>query len=150
MFLDKELQQLESLFIHTKKHNSNVSEKDVGWHLDHSLKVLIAISNALEQSNPAEYRWSFNMARFFVYITGSIPRGKGKAPDTAQSFEPVEEVVLKSQLKAAKNKLESLHKLPAGSYFNHPYFGMLNVKQTRRFMIIHTRHHLKIIRDIMR
>ena len=150
MFLDKELQQLESLFIHAKKHNSDVSEKDIGWHIDHSLKSLIAISNALEQSNPAEYRWSFNMARFFVYITGSIPRGKGKAPNAVQSFEPVEEAVLKRQLKTAKNKLESLHKLPAGSYFTHPYFGMLNVKQTKRFLIIHTRHHLKIIRDIMR
>ncbi|MEM9686639.1 MAG: DUF1569 domain-containing protein [Bacteroidota bacterium] len=150
MFLEKELQKLEALFVHAKKHNSKVSEKDVGWHIDHSLKSLIAISNALEQSNPAEYRWSFNIARFFVYTAGSIPRGRGKAPEAVQSFGLIAEEALKAHLEDAKNKLKALYKLPAGSYFNHPYFGMLNVKQTRRFMIIHTRHHLKIIWDIMR
>ena len=108
MFLDKELQKLEALFVHAKKHNGKVSEKDVGWHIDHSLKSLIAISNALEQSNPAEYRWSFNIARFFVYTTGSIPRGRGKAPKAVQSFGLNSRRCIKGTVRGCKKQAENI------------------------------------------
>ncbi|MFN8364825.1 MAG: hypothetical protein U0T78_06125 [Cloacibacterium normanense] len=35
--------------------------------------------------------------------------------------------------------------LPSQSYIEHPYFGHLDVKQTLKFLKIHTQHHLKIV-----
>jgi hypothetical protein len=34
-------------------------------------------------------------------------------------------------------------------FFEHPYFGKLKLKETIRFLEIHTQHHLDIIRDII-
>jgi hypothetical protein len=34
-------------------------------------------------------------------------------------------------------------------FFEHPYFGKLKLKETIRFLEIHTTHHLSIIEDIV-
>ena len=36
----------------------------------------------------------------------------------------------------------------AGWRCKHPYFGALDIAEWMRFMDVHHRHHLKIIRDI--
>ena len=42
-----------------------------------------------------------------------------------------------------------MKELHANSNFKHPYFGVLNLKMTKRFLEIHTNHHLKIIKEIL-
>ncbi|MEK7226457.1 MAG: hypothetical protein AAB221_12365, partial [Bacteroidota bacterium] len=49
----------------------------------------------------------------------------------------------------AKQKAESFEKLSKDKFFTHPVFGDLRVKQARRIIAIHTRHHIKIINDIL-
>lgn len=34
------------------------------------------------------------------------------------------------------------------AFFEHPLFGVLNKKDTMKFLKMHTTHHLKIIQDI--
>ena len=48
-------QQLDALKNHIKdrhKKNSNVSQADVAWHIDHSLKTINKIYETLETSDP--------------------------------------------------------------------------------------------------
>ncbi|WNM18957.1 DUF1569 domain-containing protein [Flavobacterium capsici] len=150
----KELNQyltiLETRISFYEKENLSISKSNVGWHIDHSLKVLIGIINILKNSNPEEYKWKFNKSRLFVYTLGFIPRGKGKAPKSVQSFEAIDLNDLNSQLETTKKIISELNSLDKNANFNHPYFGVLNLKQSIYFLKLHTKHHLKIIDDILK
>ncbi|MBK8601314.1 MAG: DinB family protein [Flavobacterium sp.] len=130
--------------------NSQVSQVNVSWHLAHSLKVLHNISKVLQSSNPDDYRWRFNSNRSFVYFINFIPRGKGKAPKAVMPAEDISKEELHKDIATVRQLLNELQHLDAKSNFTHPYFGQLNLKQTKKFLAIHTKHHLKIIDDIIR
>ena len=130
--------------------NRQVSQVDVSWHLAHSLKVIHNIIKVLQSSNPDDYRWRFNRSRSFVYFINFIPRGKGKAPKAVIPAEEISKEELNKDIATVRQLLEELQHLDAKSNFTHPYFGQLNLKQTRKFLAIHTKHHLKIIEDIIR
>jgi predicted ATPase len=129
--------------------NSQVSQVDVSWHLAHSLKVLHNIIKVLQVSNPADYRWRFNLNRSFVYFINFIPRGKGKAPKAVMPANEISKEELEKEIARVRQLLNELPHLDAKSNFTHPYFGQLNLKQTKKFLAIHTKHHLKIIDDII-
>jgi len=128
---------------------AKVSKVTAGWHIDHSLQVINTVCKVLIDSDPKAYKSSFNFVKSAIFIMNFIPRGNGKAP---QSVTPQGEILEKNlypQLeKAKKLSMETLH-LTRNSHFAHPYFGMLNLRMTKKFLRIHTRHHLKIIRDII-
>ena len=84
-----------------------------------------------------------------VMTSGYIPRKKGKAPKftipTSENFlENID-----NYLNSVRENLQMIKNLPSQSYIEHPYFGHLDVKQTLKFLKIHTQHHLKIARDIL-
>jgi len=141
---------LETNIPYFKKDNLSISKSNVGWHIDHSLKVLLGVINALKNSNPQEYQWKFNKTRFIIYTIGFIPRGKGKAPKSVRTFEPITLNDLNAQLEALKTTILELKSLDKKANFKHPYFGILNLKQTIYFLELHTKHHLKIIDDIVK
>ena len=130
--------------------NRQVSQVDVSWHIAHSLKVLNNIIKVLQVSNPDDYRWSFNRSRSFVCFINFIPRGKGKAPKAVIPADEISKEELHKEIATVRQLLEELQHLDAKSNFTHPYFGQLNLKQTKKFLAIHTKHHLKIIDDIIR
>lgn len=150
MFLEKQLNEIALLIAKAQMENSNVSKKGVDWHLDHSLKVLISIPKALHSSNPAEYRSNFNLIRTLIYTFNWIPRGKGKAPKNVRTFDPIAEEELIAQLDLAKKALSRIDELDKNSHFQHPYFGILNLKQAKKMMLLHTEHHLKICKEIVK
>jgi hypothetical protein len=129
--------------------NSQVSQVNVSWHIAHSLKVLHNISKVLQSSNPDDYLWRFNSNRSFVYFINFIPRGKGKAPKAVMPAEDISKEELHKDIATVRQLLNELQHLDAKSNFTHPYFGQLNLKQTKKFLAIHTKHHLKIIEDII-
>jgi hypothetical protein len=130
--------------------NSQVSQVNVSWHLAHSLKVLYNIIKVLQSSNPADYRWKFNRSRSFIYFINFIPRGKGKAPKAVIPANDISTEELYKDIAAVRQLLEEIERLDPKSNFTHPYFGQLNLKQTKKFLALHTKHHLKIIDDIIR
>ena len=150
MFLEKELATISTIIQNDDQLNSKVSSKGTYWHADHVLKVMISINKALKKSNPDEYRWRFNFWRFLIFLIGFIPRGSGRAPKRVQSFDPVSRGDLLQQFDQARTMMAELEHLPARSFFKHPYFGMMNLSNGQWFLTIHTRHHLKIIKDITR
>ncbi|MEM6299364.1 MAG: DinB family protein [Bacteroidota bacterium] len=148
MDFEKELKLLEKYIPEASKRNESVSKVDVGWHLDHSMKVLSGITQALGHSDPKVFRSTFNIQWQFIKLRG-IPRGVGRAPKQVSPEKSKSIQELKSQLEQTRNTLKKLSNLHAKSHFEHPYFGNMDLKNTQKFMRMHTQHHLKIIDDIL-
>jgi hypothetical protein len=146
--LQQLIHQLEKQISNHEKLNTAVSQSSIGWHLDHSLMVINGIVSQLKNANPQDYKWQFNLSRFYIQTINKIPRGKGKAPKIVQPTETSSIAILTTKLETAKNSIAELENLPSNSFFTHPYFGNLNVKKTIWFLKLHTIHHLKIIEDI--
>ena len=149
MILEKEIQSITKTIPHFKKQHDTVSKSGVDWHIDHSLKVILAVSESLKKYNPEKYKWSFNFLRTIIFIIGRFPRGKAKAPKITTSKEKIDKEQLLSQFSLVKEQLSSIENLPKNSHFKHPIFGVLNLRQTIKFLRLHTQHHLKITNEII-
>lgn len=149
-YLNNLIDELEQHILFLDKTNASVSKASVGWHIEHSLKVLTQIIDAVEKSDPNTYKWRFNLKSTLVLSFNKIPRGKGKAPKTVLPEGNITHDTLKHHVEKTRfmmNKIENLH---PNHYFKHPYFGDMNLKPTKKFIAIHTNHHLKIIKDIIK
>ncbi|WP_396218506.1 DUF1569 domain-containing protein [Flavobacterium sp.] len=144
------LQQLESHISNFEKTNPKVSNSTVGWQIDHCLLVINGIIGQLEISDPLKYQPKWTFPKFMVFTTGKIPRGKAQAPKVVIPNQVATQEELLSKIAAAKNNVLKLDSFSENQFFNHPYFKDLNVKQTKKFLTIHTKHHLKIIEDILK
>lgn len=147
--LDSFLQEFETQIPQWNIKNPEVSTADTGWHIAHSVLVLNMVLDGLIASNPEKFKPSFNVLRTMVFLTKKIPRGRGKAPEMAIPKTYSRES-LTSGIFEARKKLKRAAGLHPNCYIQHPLFGMLNLKQTLNFLSIHTMHHLKIIRDILK
>ena len=144
------LLQLESHISNFEKTNPNVSNSTVGWQIDHCLLVINGIIGQIEISDPLKYQPKWTFPKFMVFTTGKIPRGKAKAPKVVIPTQVATQEKLIAKLAAAKNNVLKLDFFSENQFFNHPFFKDLNVKQTKKFLTIHTKHHLKIIEDILK
>ena len=148
--LNNLLLQLENHIPNFEKTNSKISNSTIGWQIDHCLLVINGVMSQIEISNPTEFQSKFNFNRFIVFTTGKIPRGKIRAPKVVTPFDVATAEELKSKIEIAKNNISKLNNLPKNSFFKHPFLSNLNLKQTEKFLAIHTKHHLKIIEDILK
>lgn len=130
--------------------NLQISKANVGWHIQHSLMVVNNIINVLKNADPKAYQWSFNLNRVLVFSMGKIPRGKGKAPKTVLPQDDITSQLLYEHIEKAKISANILSQLHKHQHFKHPYFGQLNLKSTKKFLMMHTKHHLEIIEDILK
>ncbi|MBP9849709.1 MAG: DUF1569 domain-containing protein [Flavobacterium sp.] len=149
--LHKLLNQLESDISSFEKVNLAVSSGSVGWHIEHSLKTIDQIVTACKNSNPSNYQWRFNFNRFLILtIAKKIPRGKAKAPKIVRPEGEISSETLGLSLSKVKENLMDWKDLDKNTHFPHPFFGILNKKETENFLALHTKHHLMIIKDILR
>ncbi|KAA1247871.1 DUF1569 domain-containing protein [Aquimarina sp. RZ0] len=148
--MDSQLNDIAYLIQFRDRINTNVSRKSVAWHLDHSLKVINTISEVLISSDPERYQHRFNWIRFILFTLRYMPRGKGKSSVFVLPPDKIKTEDLLSQLEIARNHLDQLESLDKNSNFIHPLFGQLNKRQTRRFLKMHTIHHLGIVMDILK
>ena len=144
------IQELENNISFLENKTDHVSKATVGWHIEHSLKVLTQIIGAVEQSTPENYKQKFNLKRMIFLGLNFIPRGKGRAPTSVLPEGEITIASLKSHLAKVKELISKISQLKPNNHFKHPYFGDLNLEQTKKFVVLHTNHHLKIIKDITR
>ncbi|MFY9241810.1 MAG: DUF1569 domain-containing protein [Polaribacter sp.] len=133
-----------------EKENLKISKANVGWHLDHSLKVINSVYDALKISNPKDYKKEFVTLRLITFALGRFPRGRVKSPKRVLPPELILKEDLESQLELVIKNLDSLKQFNKNQYFTHPLFKHLNKKQTVKFLKLHTKHHLKIVKDILK
>lgn len=130
--------------------NPKVSKRGVDWHLEHSLKIINSICDTLVASDPKAFKPKFSIIKTLILWTGKMPRGKAPSPKPFNNKEEIDREQLPIYLKKAKEALVSIENLPAKSHFPHPMFGHLNLKEGKKFIEIHTNHHLAIIDDILK
>ena len=146
----KQLTELASYISQSDRQNGGVSNVNIGWQIDHSLRVMNQVISALLKSNPEEYKPKFNWRKSFIFFTKKIPRGKVRAPKGILSTEEITESSLISSVQLAHKNIGLLENCAPHHFFVHPFFGQVNVRETFVFIEVHTEHHLKIIRDICR
>lgn len=146
--LEYPLSELYTYIPHSDKINKSISEVDVGWHIEHSLLVIIKIIETVCKSDPAQYKWKFNFIRTIVFFQNKFPRGKGKAPDSVIPKQ-IEKTDFETLFAATREAIERLKKAERNQFFLHPVFGNLSKKNTFIMLDIHTRHHTQIIKDII-
>ncbi len=146
--LEKFITELEAAIPKQEIINWEVSHSSVGWHIEHTLLTLCIIIDAIKNSDPKEYKWTFSGKRFLLLLFKFIPRGKAKAPGVVQPRQYDTET-LKTHIEKAKTKLKEINTLHPDNFFTHPYLGKLKLKPALKFLEIHTHHHLHIIHDIL-
>jgi len=147
--LNKLLLEIENVIPFKDIINTKISASDIGWQLDHSLKVINSICTLLEKKHSKKYKKDFNLLRLILFAIGFIPRGKAKAPKFVNTQEAISDKDLYEQLNTAKGHFKNIYRLDKNAYFVHHVFGTLSKKKTIRFLEIHTKHHLKIVNDIL-
>lgn len=143
------INKLESNIPQQEMINPMVSKASVGWHIEHSLLTINQIIKALKNSNPGNYKWTFSFIRILVFATGKFQRGRAQSPKSVLPKNDFNAETLQHHIYLSKEKLAELDHLKPGNYFEHPYFGKLNLKPAIRFIEIHTSHHIDIINDII-
>lgn len=130
--------------------NQSVSAWDIGQQLDHMLKVCERVFGIIGKGEAMELSGITPRGRLVLTLKW-IPRGTGKSPEPVigmqSSAEELQQLFAKvSGMSVAlmdKGMLDQRVKI-----FKHPYFGGLTAAQAFRFVEIHNKHHLKIIREI--
>lgn len=144
------IEELSTYLKYSDTLNTEVSNWSVGAHIEHSTKVIASICKSVEQSDPKDYKPKFNLLRVIFLRLNWFPRGRAKAPKAVHPTLSSDVEVLKEYLEKADAKLKTLQGLAKNRFFKHPYFGLLNVKEARKFIKLHTHHHIKIIQEIIK
>ncbi len=126
-----------------------VSEWSIGMHVHHCCLAMIGICQSLIASTPPTPRSRFSFRTALVFSSGRIPRGRGRSPDAVLPRQHISPAELSTLLDEAERILTEAHDLDPKTWFRHFVFGVLDRDKTMRLILIHNRHHLRIISDIV-
>jgi hypothetical protein len=132
------------------QRNSVVSGWSVGQHWDHLLKVDITVLESLCSNNAFPITKPKSIIGWLVLFTGFIPRGKANSPQKLVGEEVAADILLE-QTKRAVRLLDAvpLSRLAVRNPFmEHPFLGAFTAADWVRFLLIHHRHHQKIVVSI--
>ena len=143
------IDELESFIKDQQKVNPAISAGSIGWHIEHCLLTIDIVIEALRQSVPEEYQPKFHLWKNIVMTSKIIPRGRAKAPRSVRPANDLSTESLFRHVVNCRGQLNVFKTLERNHHFLHPYFGQMNSNQAVKFLRIHTRHHLKIIKEIV-
>jgi hypothetical protein len=75
------LDYFETILNKTDVENKDISSSSVGWHIEHTLVSIDLIIKAIEKTPDVPYKPIHSFSKYFILITGKIPRGRAKAPN---------------------------------------------------------------------
>jgi hypothetical protein len=142
------LEELRAAVAHADSSAARVSKWSVGMHIHHCCLGMMGICRVLSASQPPPPGSRFSLAAAFVFLTGRIPRGRGKAAEVVLPKQDVSQEELSALLDESERMLAAARELDRGAWFEHFAFGVLARDRALRFVEIHNRHHLRIISDI--
>jgi hypothetical protein len=130
----------------------NISGWSAAEQLDHTLKVNGSVlARVLQDPEPDPLPKPMNLIGRIILALGWIPRGKGRSPKSMRG-EPATCPALETQASKVRQQLEAVtaaHVARSRPLVPHPRFGGLSTEEALRFMVVHTEHHLKIVREIV-
>lgn len=132
------------------RRNESVSKWSVGMHIHHSILVGLGIAERLEASNPGGSKPSFSLLRSTVFLTRTIPRGRGKASESVIPDESPQRDEIIEGLQVAGQVEARISRMPRSKWWKHGIFGVMDPRGALKFIEVHNHHHLKIIEDILR
>jgi len=147
--INSAIDHLEASIPHAQIGAPKVSARAIDWHIEHSLKAAILIIDAIGQSNPADYKPKFSPTKTLILQMGRIPRGRAVSPDILNTKGPISLGKVPEMLKNLRALLLTIEEKAEKSYFDHPIFGHMKRNEALKFVAIHSKHHLKIIQDIL-
>ncbi len=150
MSLFRDLARLAIRMKYSEESNPTISSAPVGWHIDHTLKVINYIYDELESSDTANYSPSPNPVLEYVLKKKKIERGRVHSSKEVMPPENITAEELITQLEEAKIKVIKIRMLEENQFITHHMLGQMKRAQAVKFLKIHTRHHLEIIEDILR
>lgn len=147
--LTQALYKLEAFIPYFEKENSKISKSTVGWQIAHSLKVINGVIESLKTA-PTTKNVKRTPVGLLCLTLGYIPRGKGKAPKAVTPPVTITKEDIYNQMAVAKENLNQIDAIHPKATFKHLVFGVLSKKTTLKFLVVHTKHHLKIVEDILK
>lgn len=135
-------EKIEQYLEQRDERNTEVSQADVAWHLDHILKVIDWLYGGVETSSAEDFTGSrFSVQKEIVFLLGDFPRGAAQAPESVTPPETILTEDIISQLEDAKARISKASQLDSDQYVDHPVFGPMARNEVLRFIEIHTNHH---------
>lgn len=131
----------------------SVSGWSVAQQIDHVLRAAEGtLARVLER--PQALPRGLTLAGRLVLGLGWFPRGVARSPRFAEGQDcPCAELTARiSQLRGLLARLAGDAELLAcrDPVVKHPYFGGLDARNALRSVVVHTAHHLAIVRDLRR
>ncbi len=146
------LQTLDELDKHLPKwadKNEKISKWTVGMQIEHCLLGTRRICSGVAISKPYPGKIKKGLVRRIIFLTGTIPRGRGKAPDASIPNEATTESDLRELLREANRSVQKAAESDDDCWWEHFMFGVFKRDEALQFVKIHNKHHLKIISDIL-
>ena len=155
--MESRLAQIEGLLVDLEDQipqchlrSTTVSKWSVGQQVEHVLKATSAFAVLLLRNRSAGRSGLQNPLKDTVLQKGSFPRGLVQAPDVTQPSENPSEASLHDLLRKTRNRVGRLEHSDRDSVAHHPYLGDMSCDEVVEFLAIHLRHHLSIIREIVK
>lgn len=126
-----------------------ISEWTIGMHVHHCCLATVGFCRSLIASTPPAPRSRFSFVSTVILTSGRIPRGRGRTPDAGRPRQGVSSTELLTLLEQSERFLAQVTDLDPKAWCRHPVFGVFDRDKTLRFILVHNRHHLRIISDIV-
>jgi len=138
-----------------------VSGWSVGQQLDHLSRVGGNVARALAKAAEAgtfgesETPLPTRLVGRALLRAGWFPRGVARAPKSAMPDAVCDGSGIRARFESMREGMRAVEGrgaelLAVRSRMKHPRFGGLTPERWVRFLYVHQRHHLKIVRDIYR